>query len=228
MMFGITSKISGALAAVVLAAAVAGGAQATTITVFEHSSNRAGNQADSFASNYMANTPAGATWDVDPTVTPPPGSIQGVFKSPFDQTPISGTQSYFSVGGSVNGQGAVGPTVTLTYDVAQTAITLLWGSIDTYNFIDFYSGATKVFSVDGSTVAAKIGVGLVTKRGYEEVARLGFYGFGPNGFDSIRFTATNSAFEFALPPAHAPIPAAGLMLLTALGGIAVLRRRRKA
>ena len=53
---------------------------------------------------------------------------------------------------------------------------------------------------------------------------LRFGGFD-NGFDSVKFSSTGNSFEFALAPV--PLPAAGLLLLTALGGMKVMSRRRK-
>jgi len=57
---------------------------------------------------------------------------------------------------------------------------------------------------------------------YVELVR--FDGFGADGFDKIEFSSVAPAFEFAL----APVPAAGMLLLTALGGRAVLHRRKAA
>ena len=92
---------------------------------------------------YNGTTPAGATWSADPTVTPPPGSVGGINQSPFNNTPVSETQSYFSVWGpGVNG-GAASP-VTLDFASGQSDFSMLWGSIDTYNTLEVLGAGGRV------------------------------------------------------------------------------------
>lgn len=48
-------------------------------------------------------------------------------------------------------------------------------------------------------------------------------------FDGIRFSSKDYSMEFAnLTVAPIPLPAGGVLLLTAVGGLAIAQRRRKA
>lgn len=229
MMSDIATKIATVFAAAVLALGVAGGAVAATVTPLGGSTNAVGNTADVFGAGYGANTPTGATWSQDPTLTPPPAILQGAYKSPFFGTASGAgqTHDFFSVGKQVAQGGVDQPSATLTFSSAQSAISVLWGTIDLYNTIKFFSGGTEVFSYSGLDVGTLLGLSLLPgTQTYDYVSLLNFADFGPDGFDSIEFISTGVAFEFALAPV--PVPAAGLLLLTALGGVAVLRRRKTA
>lgn len=224
-----TVKFSGLLAAAVLALGIAGGAQAATVTPLGGSTNLVGNTADVFAAGYGANTPAGATWaPKDPTVTPPPAQILFKYSSPFLNTPVADTQDFFSVGAETDdGEAARGP-VTRTFADAQSAINVLWGSIDTPNTIKFFKGATNVFTYTGADLATALGLTPTGQdpRFFNYVELVRFDGFGQDGFDKIEFSSVTPSFEFGLAPVA--VPAAGMLLLTALGGMVVLRRRKAA
>lgn len=212
--------------------ALAFGAQAVTVDLINHSTQGGGNTADQYASGYAANTPLNATFSADPTVTPPPGNQSGVYQSPFNNTVLLDTQSYFSVGGIGAGGGANSP-VTLTLGAPVDEFTMLWGSIDSYNTIGFYSGATFLGSFSGTDIVNEFSLGG-SPLNFEQVALLNFSDFGQDGLTSITFSSGDgvnqqAAFEFALAPV--PLPASILMLLgglAGLGGLGVLRRRAPA
>ena len=196
-------------------------ASAATITLFNSSTQGVGNTADSFAAGYGANTPTGATWSVDPTWTPPPEGYAGQSQSPFNNTGIEGTQDYFTIGGVFGSNGALSP-VSLSFATVQSSFTFLWGSIDSYNSVEFFLGAISLFSYSGTNLIADFGFDDDGPN-FEEVALVMFDGF-EGGFDKVKFTSPQAAFEMALPPV--PVPAAGLLLLAALGGLTALRRRK--
>lgn len=211
-------------------------ASAVTATAIAYSTNGAGNTADVFAGDFNATLPTGATWaGTDPTVTPPPTSLSGAYKSPFENVtadPTVENNTYFSVGGSSGGEGAPSPQ-TLNYSAS--AFSLLWGSIDTYNTITFFSeidgGGSEVGSWTGSTIISQIetdltggtSIPLVTSTGYDIVALIEFTG----DFKSISFSSENSdggdiaAMEFAMP---IPGPFGALLIGTAFLGAGALRR----
>lgn len=234
-MFDISNRLGGLAVAATLAFGLAGVVQAATITVHANSTQLAGNMADMFAPNYAANTPVGATWTTygDPTVDNPPLTVNLDYKSPFLNTPLADTQTYFAADtrNASNGNG-ITTQAELTYATAQSTFKMLWGSVDKSNVISFFLGAVPVFSYTGNDLATLLGL---TPPGpapgsFEEVVLLSFGDFDGGFFDRITFTASNRpAFEFALPEAAViPVPAAGLLLVTALGGMAVLRRRKAA
>ena len=196
------------------------GAQAASVNILDSSVQAAGNDADVYAAGYGGTTPLGAAWSgAAPLVSPPPGNVTGIFQSPFNNTGIVESQSYFSVGSPGGSGGGLSPA-TLTFTTIQSAFTMLWGSIDTYNTIQFFNGAASVGTWTGDTIAAMVGLGGSSPN-YEVVALLNFFDFD-TGFDSILFTSSQAAFEFGLAPV--PLPAGLLLFLSGLFGIGFLGR----
>ena len=202
------------------------GALAATVTVIDSSTQGAGNDAGvGYAVGYGANTPTGATWSVDPTWEAPPEGASGISQSPFNNVAsLEGTQDYFTIGGVLGSNGAASP-VSLSYASVQSTFTLLWVSIDSYNSIEFLRGGVSQLLYTGTDLINQSLFDPLSGAGpnYEQVALVNFSNFA-NGFDKVTFKSTQAAFEMALPPV--PVPAAGLLLLGALGGLAALRRRK--
>ena len=221
------------LSAAILLSATVGASAAVVVSLIDTSTQGAGNTAHVYAGTYNGTTPAGATWSSNPLVTPPPGNLSGVYQSPFNNTPLLGTQTYFSVGGEDSANNGAPSPVTLTLASALNSITLLWGSIDSYNTIAFYSGATLLEDFTGTDIINMFALGG-SPANFEQVALLTFTVVPDDiarivgGFDSIVFTSTQAAFEFALQGAVVPLPAAAWLLVSGLAilGAAARRRRR--
>ncbi len=108
------------------------------------------------------------------------------------------------------------------YDYGQTytSLSFAWGSPDDFNTVEFLLNGTVVdsYSIDLST---DIAPAIYAKTG----ALATFTGVT---FDAVRFASENGlSFEYS-NVSPVPVPAAGLLLVGALGGLAALRRRKAA
>lgn len=204
-----------ALAAAALVA-LASAAPAATVHIGATSIQGFGNTADVYAADFSALTPDDALWADGSAPTVASGNLSGVYQSPFNNTGLLGTQSYFSVTGSE----------TLTFGTAQSGFSLLWGSIDSYNTIAFDNG----LSFTGTDIVQLLGLSAEGTN-YEQVALISFSFEEGSRFSSVTFHSSQPAFEFALAPTPAamiPLPAAGWLLLAGAGAIAAIARRKSA
>lgn len=196
---------------------VGGAASAATISLLGDSEQGAANTAGvAFAEGYGAFTPAGAVAANLPVAT---GNAPGLFQSPFNSNGLTGTESFFAAEKDVPG--------SFTFAAARNTFTLLWGSIDTYNILSFDNG----FSITGTEIINLFALGG-TPDNFEQVAEITFdftgsdFSGAEGAFSQVTFLSEGrNSFEFAMAPV--PVPAAGLMLLTALGGMGIARRRNK-
>jgi hypothetical protein len=137
-------------------------------------------------------------------------------KSPFG----SGVADYLVAQGKNSNKGPVLDTVTLAFTGEQTSFGLLWGTIDTYNELDFYHGSTLTDTVTGGELAA-FGVAVDGSQS----AYVKIEGLGP--FDRVvAVDHDRPAFEFVPDPVPEPSGIALLSLgLAALGAIRAARKR---
>ena len=243
------TKTKGSLGALLVTSSsliAAAGWAAPIVIIEDYALRGATNDAGiNFALDYGANTPTGATWTDDPTV--PFGSSRGLFQSPFHSNELTATNSYFSVGGPIAPNDPTLPAspspASLIWSAGdeQSSISLLWGSIDTFNLLNFKNNGTLVYSLTGTAVANLInstfGTSLTANSsgGFGAVALLSIAFSGGDVFDELQFISTSAAFEFALavpPPISSlavPSPTNGLLFGAAFACLALgygLRQRR--
>ena len=149
------------------------------------------------------------------------GNIGSVQRSPYDFSGDAGVNgfadlSYFAVGPSHDASPA---TLTIS-GTAAYALNLLWGSIDGYNSIEFFSGVASLGVVSNTDIAPSSTEGAGVGASYVRI-------ISDMEFDSVVFTSTSNAFEFAnVSVSEVPLPAGILLLGTALGGLGIARNRK--
>lgn len=196
-------KLSIALAAVAAIALVAP-ASAATVTIIGYVQN---------GDSYTNIAPNAQTGVVDLNVT---GSASGAYADIYRDTTLAGIGKYNSVqtGGS------------LTYDLIGKAgdfFTFIWGTVDDYNLLTVNNTGGGTETIGGALIK--------TLGGYSQgVANVIVKITADSAFDSVTLTSTGNSFEHAFNPpelAPVPVPAAGLLLLGAMGGLGAFARSRR-
>jgi hypothetical protein len=191
-------------AAAVAALAFAAPASAATVSFIGFVQN---------GDSYTNIAPDAQSGDVDVNVT---GSSDGLYADIYAGTDVAGTP-YNSVrtGGSL--------TYNLT-GVAGSIFRFIWGTVDDYNTLTINNtgGGTEVI---GGELIKTLAGGVA-----QGVANVIVEIKADSAFKSVTLTSSGNSFEHAFNPpelAPVPVPAAGLLLVAALGGLGVAARRRK-
>src|SRR6185312_9461312 len=152
------------------------------------------------------------------------GTTSGLYASPFhDDT------QYLTVRPN-------GDTETVTFASKYSTLGLYWGSMDTYNSIDFYNGGVLKETVKGSQAAAAVlaaAQGLQTDDANNRYIIISAINGGL--FDKIVLNSTSNSFELdnlewgpaQAPPGPTPLPGALPLFVSGIGGLGFLRFWRK-
>ena len=144
------------------------------------------------------------------------GSVAGQYAAPY----LSGAQASFF--GQTNGPDSTnyiavgkGGSATFTFQMPQSYFGVLWGSVDSYNALSFYSRSTLVGTISG----ADIEVGANGDQGLNGTYYLNV--FSTLTFDEVIASSAGVAFEFDDvaydPPPSIPEPSSLAILLSAIG-----------
>lgn len=183
--------------------------------------------------------PSGVTVSFSGTAAPVIGALANRYAAP-NLTGSNGV--YFGTGGGTQASGpdatvylSAGSTgadaasaVTLLMPSARTMFGILWGSVDAYNTITFYSGAAQVAAVNGSQVNVVSGAIGDQSAGGSSYVNVLFT--GGTTYDRVVFTSADWAFEFdnfaMSSPVSVPEPLSVATLGLGVLGLGLIRRRR--
>jgi hypothetical protein len=173
-------------------------------------------------------TPTPASSSGSPTfVQSVTGSIPNVELSPYAFNSNGTANAPYSVisPGSVGAGDAI-------YNIGNSStFTLLWGSPDTYNVVQFYSGANgtgSLLSTTGASTNSYIGSDLAcyTTTCTQTLFDLVTFTYDSGNIGSVKLIDTGqAAFEYGI--AATPLPAALPLFAGGLGFLGYLTRRRK-
>ena len=211
---------STALACGIVLFGVASGANAVT-TFTENYYNSVSNQN---APVFSTVAPTSFTPTFAQSVT---GSIGGVERSPYETNVDAFTGTAYSV--LAAGGHAGGSTATYNLLSGATSFQILWGSPDSYNHIQFWTGSNGTGSLDSTWSASNLGCFSTScdQVAWDKVT------FSFTGIGSIVLIDDGAAaFEFGLNgvPSSTPLPGALWLFGTVVAGAAGasrLRRQRK-
>ncbi|MCO8145121.1 VPLPA-CTERM sorting domain-containing protein [Rhodovulum tesquicola] len=134
------------------------------------------------------------------------------------------TTPFWTVFAPTDGSEGARNEAVLTFGSTRSVLSMLWGSPDQDNHVEFLLGDTVVGDFWGADFLSFNDFEIVKQPGQGAV-HVSFSGID---FDAVRFSAYmgGGSFEFSNVVAPVPLPAGALLLLTGLGALAAARRAR--
>ncbi|MDX2231363.1 MAG: PEP-CTERM sorting domain-containing protein [Leptolyngbyaceae cyanobacterium bins.349] len=155
--------------------------------------------------------------------------VQGSVSSQH-ATPFGNTSRYLTI--SNRNANVVGNTGSVTLNFAQALdyFGLYWGSVDTYNFIDFYSGGSLLRTFGGGDIST---TARGSWTGASDNLYVNFFASAGQSFDRIVLRSNGTAFESdnhayrESSSAAVPEPATMTGIALAGAGFAAVRRKKQ-
>jgi hypothetical protein len=131
--------------------------------------------------------------------------------------PFSATGNWLNIG--------KGQSTTVTFSQGMSYVGFLWGSVDTYNFIEIEDGESIIKFRGGN---AGLGNGQVAAGDGNRFAEQ-FFAYSGNNIQSITFISTGTAFEVDnLAVVAVPEPGTYALMAAGLAAVGFMARRRRA
>lgn len=154
-------------------------------------------------------------------VVNPAMSVSGQYKTPGEDTLNSGSVVSYNVTSSLNSPS--GATTPVSVTGLNSAFDFYWGSIDSYNYIDFYMGGSLGYTYGGSAAFTATG-SSGSPSNYNTDGYFSFLGTNAFSFDQVVLRSENGvAFEFAT----AAVPEPATLALLGLGAAGLIAGRRR-
>lgn len=158
------------------------------------------------------------------------GNVGGQYASPFGNTSKFLTIS--PTGDKDNGQDFAGNSgdVTISFASALDYFGFYWGSVDTYNFVDVYSGGSLLKTFSGANVPGAPANG--EQSGDENNVYVNLLADKGQTFDKVVMRSTGRAFEtdnhsYRVASVPEPTSVLGLVAFGALGAGSFIKRKSK-
>ena len=117
-----------------------------------------------------------------------------------------------------------GPSyVDAKFTTAQTNLGFYWGSVDTYNSVQFYKNNVVVASLSGADLIPTL-LATGNQTSYDTNRYVKFY-LTSGTFDTARLTSTNNSFEVDNIAAGVPEPSTWVMMLLGFAGLSFATMR---